>query len=214
MTRSTSWEFVCAVGVNARKAGLKTMTPRTTPIVSHLMAVGLLFAVLYPTALAVTSRPSSEISLKTGWRVQSDCKVHGAGEQLSTPSAHVDGWYTATVPATVLAVQVAAGEFKDPYVGTNLRSIPGTSYPLGENFSNLEMPADSPYQCGWWYRETFHVAAGERGKTLWLRFGGINYRADVWLNGQKIADSTKVQGAYRTYEFDVTKAVKVDGENV
>jgi exo-1,4-beta-D-glucosaminidase len=190
------------------------MTPRTTPIVSHLMAVGLLFAVLYPTALAVTSRPSSEISLKTGWRVQSDCKVHGAGEQLSTPSAHVDGWYTATVPATVLAVQVAAGEFKDPYVGTNLRSIPGTSYPLGENFSNLEMPADSPYQCGWWYRETFHVAAGERGKTLWLRFGGINYRADVWLNGQKIADSTKVQGAYRTYEFDVTKAVKVDGENV
>ncbi|WP_433983650.1 hypothetical protein RBB78_22220 [Tunturiibacter empetritectus] len=92
------------------------------------------------------------------------------------------------------AVQVAAGEFKDPFVGTNLRSIPGTSYPLGENFSNLDMPADSPYRCGWWYRKSFHVAASERGKTLWLRFGGINYRADIWLNGRKIADSDQVQG--------------------
>jgi len=152
--------------------------------------------------------------MRSGWTVQSDCKIHGEGEKLSLPGARTDGWYSATVPATVLAVQVAAGEFKDPYVGTNLRSIPGTSYPLGENFSNLEMPVDSPYRCGWWYRKAFRVAASERGKTFWMRFGGINYRADIWVNGQKIADSSQVQGAYRTYEFDVTKALKAGEENV
>ncbi len=166
------------------------------------------------TALAAIDSASTSTPLKSGWTVQSDCKIHGDGTKLSAPDVHTEGWYTATVPATVLAVQVAAGEFKDMFVGTNLRSIPGTSYPQGDNFSNLEMPADSPYRCGWWYRKTFHVAATERGKTFWMRFGGINYRADIWLNGQKIADSTQVQGAYRTYEFDVTKALKPGHENV
>src|SRR5262249_60466621 len=42
---------------------------------------------------------------------------------------------------------------------------------------------------------------------LWLHFLGINYRANVWLNGQKIADERDVAGTYRSYEFDVTKVL-------
>src|ERR1700722_20887758 len=120
---------------------------------------------LYVTpALSATDSSSTSMPLKAGWTVQSDCKIHGDGAKLSTPGAHTEGWYSATVPATVLALQVAAGEFKDIFVGTNLRSIPGTSYPQGENFSNLDMPADSPYRCGWWYRKAFNIPATERGK--------------------------------------------------
>jgi exo-1,4-beta-D-glucosaminidase len=193
---------------------LRTCTIKHLTHWVRLVALCAWLAASHGPAGAAASSPLSEIPLKSGWTVQSDCKVHGAGAVLSMPGARTEGWYTASVPATVLAVQVAAGEFKDPFVGTNLRSIPGTSYPLGENFSNLDMPADSPYRCGWWYRKTFHVAASERGKTMWLRFGGINYRADIWLNGQKIADSAQVQGAYRTYEFDATKAIKPGEENV
>jgi exo-1,4-beta-D-glucosaminidase len=187
---------------------LRTRTIRCFPNRGRLFVTCALLAASHGLAWSAASGPRSETPLKSGWTVQSDCKIHGVGAELSMPSARTDGWYTANVPATVLAVQVAAGEFKDPFIGTNLRSIPGTSYPLGENFSNLDMPADSPYHCGWWYRKTFRVTASERGKTIWLRFGGINYRADVWLNGQKIADSAQVQGAYRTYEFDVTKAIR------
>ena len=117
----------------------------------------------------------------------------------------VDGWLKTSVPSTVLAAQVAAGVFPDPYFGDNLRKIPGTSYPIGHNFSNLPMPADSPYRCGWWYRKEFTAPARSRdGQRLWLHFGGINYRGEVWLNGHKIADSSTVAGAYRTYDFDVT----------
>jgi exo-1,4-beta-D-glucosaminidase len=193
---------------------LRTRTIRCFPNRGRLFVTCALLAASHGLAWSAASGPRSEAPLKSGWTVQSDCKIHGVGAELSMPSARTDGWYTANVPATVLAVQVAAGEFKDPFIGTNLRSIPGTSYPLGENFSNLDMPADSPYHCGWWYRKTFRVTASERGKTIWLRFGGINYRADVWLNGQKIADSAQVQGAYRTYEFDVTKAIRPSEENV
>jgi exo-1,4-beta-D-glucosaminidase len=192
-----------------QKQSITYRSIRGVLLIAFLSLVGL-----SAPAFAAVDSASTSVPLKSGWTVQSDCKVHGEGAKLSALDAHTEGWYTATVPATVLAVQVAAGEFKDPFVGTNLRSIPGTSYPQGDNFSNIDMPADSPYHCGWWYRKAFHVAASERGKTFWIRFGGINYRADIWLNGQKIADSTQVQGAYRTYEFDVTKALKPGHENV
>jgi exo-1,4-beta-D-glucosaminidase len=193
---------------------LQKRSEASLPVRAVLLMVFLWLGARNAPALAAIDSVSTSTPLKSGWTVQSVCKVHGEGAQLSTPDAHTEGWYTAAIPATVLAVQVAAGEFKDPFVGTNLRSIPGTSYPQGDNFSNIEMPVDSPYRCGWWYRKTFHVAATERGRTFWLRFGGINYRADIWLNGQKIADSTQVQGAYRTYEFDVTKTLKPGQENV
>ena len=52
------------------------------------------------------------------------------------------------------------------------------------------------------------------GKTVWLNFKGINYRANVWLNGKLIANSNDIAGAWRTYEFNVTDAVKPGEENV
>jgi exo-1,4-beta-D-glucosaminidase len=155
----------------------------------------------------VTKATASETFLREGWSLQSGCKIHDGGEVISTPSFGAVDWYKATVPTTVLAAQVATGEFKEPYFGTNLRKIPGTTYPVGENFSNLPMPADSPYHCSWWYRKEFVIPATDRGMSTWLRFVGINYRANVWLNGKRIADSAKVAGAYRTYEFDISSYV-------
>lgn len=162
----------------------------------------------------VASAIASEVVLHEGWNLQSACKVSARGEIISTSSFHPEGWSAITVPSTVLAAQVETGAVKDPYYGDNLRKIAGTSYPVGENFSDLPMAEDSPYRCGWWYRKTFQVPAGERSETFWLRFEGINYRADIWVNGKKIADSTQVAGAYRTYEFDVTSNLVPGAENV
>ena len=68
---------------------------------------------------------------------------------------------------------------------------PARAIRIGHNFSNLPMPADSPYRCGWWYRKEFTApAAAARDGRFWLHFGGINYRGEIWLNGKKIADST------------------------
>jgi len=84
-------------------------------------------------------------SLHDDWRLQSACKVTAGGESISTPKFSTDGWLQTSVPSTVLAAQVKAGVFPDPYFGSNLRQIPGASYPVGHNFANLPMPADSPY---------------------------------------------------------------------
>ena len=115
----------------------------------------------------------------------------------------------------MLAAQAAAGVIPDPYFGDNLRQIPGTTYPIGQDFSNLPMPADSPYHCGWWYRTEFTAPAmAAQDGRFWLHFGGINYRAAIWVNGHKIADEQKVAGAYRTYDFDVTDVLKPGKTNV
>ena len=86
-------------------------------------------------------------------------------------------------------------------------------YPIGGNFSNVPMPPDSPYGVSWWYRKAFEFPASFQGKTVWLNFDGINYRANIFLNGKRIASSDEVAGAWRTYEFNVTSAVKA-GANV
>ncbi len=154
-----------------------------------------------------SSAAINSVPLRQGWTIQSACKIQADGAQLSSPQYHPQGWISATVPTTVLAAQVAAGIYQDPYFGMNLRKIPGTTYPIGAKFSNLPVPQDSPYHCGWWYRKQFSVPSSSKGKTVWLHFAGINYRANLWVNGHLIADSKQVAGAYRVYDFNITKMV-------
>ena len=165
--------------------------------------------------LPVVLRAGTVTPLREGWRVQSACTVQAGGGAIAAAGFPVENWLQANVPSTVLAAQAAAGAVPDPYYGVNLRQIPGTSYPVGQNFSNLPMPVDSPYHCGWWYRKQFTAPAAQaQEKRFWLHFAGINYRGEIWLNGQKIADSAAVAGAYRTYDFDVTDLLKPGKENV
>ena len=111
-----------------------------------------------------------------------------------------------TVPTTVVAALVEHKVYPDPFFGTNLRSFPGVTYPIGANFSNIPMQQDSPFIVPWWYRKEFVLPASFKGKSIWLNFGGINYRANIWLNGKQIAKAEDTAGAWRTYEFNITDA--------
>lgn len=153
------------------------------------------------------SNETRSVPLHQGWEIQSGCKIHAGGLQLSSLRYRPEGWIRATVPTTVLAAQVADGIYPDPYYGMNLRKIPGAEYPLNKFFSNMEMPAGSPYRCPWWYRKQFAVPVAAHGKTTWLHFDGINYRANIWLNGQLIANSQQIAGAYRTYNLNISQAI-------
>jgi exo-1,4-beta-D-glucosaminidase len=159
------------------------------------------------------SRADHDVILRDGWAVQSSGKLSAAGEAVSLPGFDTSSWYKTTAPNTVFAVLVENGVYKNPYFGMNLRSVPGVSYKIGSEFANQEMPADSPFNVPWWYRNEFDVPAQFAGRTVWLAFRGINYRADIWVNGKKVAGSDKVVGAFRRYEFDVTPYVKPGAKN-
>ncbi len=154
------------------------------------------------------------LALRDGWSLQSSCKVDRPGEIISRPAFQPTGWYSASVPTTVVSALVKHKLYPDPDFGMNLRSIPGTTYPIGANFSDIAMEQDSPFMVPWWYRKAFVLPASYKGKTIWLDFGGINYRANIWLNGKQIANKKDVAGAWRTYEFNITDAALPGKQNV
>jgi exo-1,4-beta-D-glucosaminidase len=170
---------------------------------TRLLAIGLIAGV--PASALADTRERTPL---VNWSIQSSARVAETGAALSKPGASTRDWYAVTVPNTVVGGLVEIGHYKDPYYGMNLRSIPGTTYPIGERFTLLPTPADSPFKPSWWYRTEFELPAMDADGRVALHFDGINYRANIWVNGQQIGRATQVAGAFRRYEFDVTALVR------
>jgi exo-1,4-beta-D-glucosaminidase len=181
---------------------------------SLLCILVLSFSGLISAQEASRLHPESSLALRDGWTLQSSYKVEAKGETVSTPAFQPKDWYAVSVPTTVVAALVKHKVYPDPFFGTNLRTFPGVTYPIGANFSNIPMQPDSPFIVPWWYRKEFTLPASFKGKTIWLNFGGINYRANIWLNGKQIAKSEDTAGAWRTYEFDITEYAVLGKPNV
>ena len=98
------------------------------------------------------------------------------------------------MPATVLQILQENGVYKNLYFGMNLAT-----------------PGDL-WKQDWWYRTTFTAPPGR--DVYSLIFKGINYRADIWLNGHKVANRATVVGMYDEFELNVTEFIVPGGSNV
>jgi exo-1,4-beta-D-glucosaminidase len=145
--------------------------------------------------MAFSEEPETGRALGEGWHIRSSQETRATGAEISQPGFDVSGWQPTSVPSTVLAALVRNGVYEDPYFGRNLEQIPR------ELFA-------SP----WWYRTDFTLAEPSPSH-VGLVFEGINYSADVWLNGRKIADRKEIVGAFRIFELDISKWA-VPGRNV
>jgi len=143
------------------------------------------------------SARADSIPLNDGWEIRSADQVSAPGTVISTAAFKPDQWYPAKAPSTVAGTLVEDKVYPDPFFGVNLK----------------ELSANKAFQGPWWYRKQFNVDAGRDGQ-VWLYFDGINYRANIWLNGKPIADSNDVVGAYRTYRFNITSALVSGKPNV
>lgn len=137
------------------------------------------------------------VNLNDLWYIQSSEKAKGAGEQISKPGFKIESWYPAIVPSTVLGTLVQNNIHADLFFGDNLKSVP-----------------TAQFQSSWWYRKEFTVPTGPGLTRMRLEFDGINYRANIWLNGKKVADSSEIYGAFRRHSIDVTSDVKTTEKNV
>ncbi|MEJ6951870.1 glycoside hydrolase family 2 protein [Natronospora cellulosivora (SeqCode)] len=152
--------------------------------------------------------------LADGWFIQSSEKVSVFGEKISTEKYNTDEWYPVTVPGTVVAGLVENNIYLDPYYNKNISSIPGYKHGKDSLFSNHYKPDDSPFRQSWWYRNRFQVSKDWQGKKVYLEFKGINYAANIWLNGKRIAGQGEVQGTYRLYKFDISDNLYFFQDNV
>lgn len=60
-----------------------------------------------------------------------------------------------------------------------------------------------------WYRRSFAVPDEMKGKRVLLRFGAVDYRCTVFVNGEAVGGH---EGGYTPFAMDVTRAL-TDGEN-
>ena len=177
---------------------------------SQTSSISFLVACLTASAVAgaTEGRGSPAMLLRQGWAIQVSSDVQETGAAISTPGFKARDWYPATLPSTVFSALVADRVYPDPYTGMNLRSTPGVTYPIFSNFSEVPMPPDSPFRHSWWYRTDFEIPGEYRGRTLWLGFDGVTYRANVWMNGHRVASADQLAGTWRLFEFDVTAAAR------
>ena len=60
-----------------------------------------------------------------------------------------------------------------------------------------------------WYERKFQIPEDWKGKNVLLNFGAVDWKAEVFVNGNKIGEHT---GGYTPFSFNISKNLK-DGEN-
>jgi len=139
---------------------------------------------------------SSVLLLDDDWQIQSSQELTESGEELTSSGSDMAGWHNATVPSTVLGTLVKNGVYPDIF--------------MGKNFEKVD---NKQFQGSWWYRKVFEIR-NKNASTYRLKFDGIIYRANIWLNGKQIASADTLAGPFRQFSFNISKLVKKSGENI
>ena len=163
------------------------------------------------------AQPVRQVKLSR-FLLQTSAVITAGGDTLS--SVHYSPknyWFPVTVPCTVLTGLVANKVYPDPYIGMNNMLIPDADDSFNHQY-HLEkysyLPGEpNPWKKPYWYRTTFSVPAADKGKHFQLIFKGINYRADVWLNGTLLADSSKMVGMFEEFDLDASASIHAGADN-
>lgn len=136
-----------------------------------------------PQAVFTPEAVGKRAELNGGWQL-------ARYAQASDPAA----WIPATVPGTVLVSYLDNGCLPDPNFGDNQQYI-----------------SDSYFQVPFLYRCHFALpqgyAGGQADEHIRLHFDGINWKADVRLNGTEVG---RIEGAFTDASFDITSLLKED----
>ena len=137
-------------------------------------------------------------SLNSGWKMQPVNKLIGIDENLISENRFdTQTWYDAAVPGTVLGALAMNKVIEDPTFGINMQKVDTATYKFNQP---------------WWFRTTFKLSADDLSKDISLRFNGVCYRADLWVNGKKIVDKDTFAGTYRQFSFNINPYIQ-EGEN-
>jgi exo-1,4-beta-D-glucosaminidase len=135
-----------------------------------------------------------KIELKDQWRVQQTAKFKLPGKVISVAGFQTEHWLTGSVPSTVMGILTSNAYYKDVLVGKNFTDVDTRQF------------TDS-----WWFRKEFDLPEINEKQHITLHFDGINYYANIWLNGKLIASRDSVFGTFRQFSFDVTTSVTTTG---
>ena len=144
--------------------------------------------------------PGGKTLVHSGWYARKASEVLVDGNRLSAGSWEKRGWLPARVPGTVLTTFLENGLYPAPEFGLNNNLIPDI-YEVGSDFYT------------YWFVRPFEVGELPAGRTVWLNFRGINYKAEIFLNGKRINRNTH-EGMFLRKTFDITPYLRTDSTNL
>jgi exo-1,4-beta-D-glucosaminidase len=160
----------------------------------HRVLAILLLSLTLVLVIGASHSPSANAAtigsteLTGGWALRSASNVTDTGATISQVGYSTSSWYPVSLPSTVLSGLVANNVYQNIYFGTNLKSVP-----------------DLTTQ-NWWFRGEFTAPAITAGQAYWLRFKGVSYRAQIWLNGTQL-DANAV-GTMVAHEYNATDLIR------
>ncbi len=140
-----------------------------------------------------------EIHLHDNWQAIRITDIPADGNTITLPEYKPTGWMEAVVPGTVLTTLLHNGKIPDPFIGLNNELIPDI-YDTGREYYT------------YWFRNEFTLPAKAEGKQTWLNFRGINYKADIFLNGKRVNTSPH-EGMFLRARYNITPFLN-DGKNI
>ncbi len=129
------------------------------------------------------------------WKLQNASLVQATPVVISQDDFGDRDWLPAAVPGTVLGSYLAAGAVPDPWYGDQ----------------NSQISEDFFTRNDFWYRSSFDLPRSFTGKRVWLNFNGINWKADVYLNGGAVGH---IDGVFMRSRFEVTSLVRTGGNRL
>ncbi len=140
-----------------------------------------------------------EILLDEGWIAKRASDVTVDGTVVSTPGFELYDWMEAVVPGTVLTTLLHNEKVPDPFYGLNNELIPDI-YEAGAEYYTF------------WFLNRFSLPELKQGEQLWLKFRGINYSANMFLNGRRINSDTH-KGMFLREKYLITPMLEESGTN-
>jgi hypothetical protein len=155
----------------------------------------------YSPAPPPVSDSENRRTLAGGWKIERAAQVPDGGVRISTADYDDSAWLPAAVPGTALVSYLKAGAIPDP-------DYDDWQFQVSEDF----------FTAPFWYRREFELDPAARERRVFLNFDMINWKADIFLNGQFLPNSDparkhSIEGAFVRGQFDVTDLLQSGGKN-
>jgi exo-1,4-beta-D-glucosaminidase len=163
---------------------------------ARLISALSLAVCLFASSVSGIGQTPRKSELSAAWELAEAKDVTADGAAVSQLGFQGGVWRPIRrMPATVLEVLQEDGVYPNLYFGTNM----------------VEKVPQDLFMQDWWYRTVFNAPEGY--STYTLEFPGINYRAEIWINGHQIADSKQAVGMYVAHQFNVTQWIVPGSRN-
>ncbi|KHN98375.1 exo-beta-D-glucosaminidase [Metarhizium album ARSEF 1941] len=169
------------------------MTMCKVTAVRGAVALVLATAGVSASATSPLTSKAGQVGVIPSWHFQSSSSAGKDLASLSQPGVDTSSWYHANQSrCTTMGCMIAAGMYQDD------------SLWFSDNLSTVDW---GQFRDPWVYRNEFSLSLNNGQQHYFLQTNGITARADIFLNGNQVADREQQAGSFGGHSYDITSLV-------